>query len=73
MWGSRTESTDAAILTRSDGDVETISVPTVSPVAAEADAVIRALRDERAEVPEMPWAETRAVARLLEGWLTGIH
>lgn len=73
VWGSRAESADVATLTRADGSVEQVTAPTVSPMAAEADAVIRALRDGRTEVPEMTWDETRAVARLLEGWLTGIR
>ncbi|MGV9195516.1 Gfo/Idh/MocA family protein [Microbacterium sp. MC2] len=73
VWGSRSESTDRATLTRTDGSVERVTAPTVSPMAAEADAVIRALGDGRTEVPEMPWAHTRTVARLLEAWLSGIH
>lgn len=73
VWGSRVLSTSAATLSRPDGTVEAIEVATVSPMAAEADAVIRALADGRAEVPEMPWAQTRAVARLLEHWLAALR
>lgn len=73
VWGSRVQSTGAATLILDDGTVERITAETVSPMAAEADAVIRALADGATEVPEMPWAETRAVARLLEEWLGGIR
>lgn len=72
-WGSRTESTDSAVLVRADGTSEHVTVPTVSPMAAEADAVIRALREGRVEVPEMPWEHTRVVARLLDDWLAGLR
>lgn len=71
-WGSRAESTDSAVLVRADGSRETVTVPTVSPMAAEADAVIRALADGRLEVPEMPWDQTRVVARLLDEWLAAV-
>ncbi|WP_405371860.1 MULTISPECIES: Gfo/Idh/MocA family protein [unclassified Microbacterium] len=68
VWGSRFESTSVAVLVRPDGTREPLEVATVSPMAAEADAVIRALREGRTEAPEMPWAETRATARLLAEW-----
>ncbi|MFS0866439.1 Gfo/Idh/MocA family protein [Microbacterium sp. 179-B 1A2 NHS] len=68
VWGSRSESTASAILRRPDGSVEQIETATVSPMAAEADATILALRDGRTEAPEMPWDETRATARLLADW-----
>lgn len=68
VWGSRFESTASATLRRPDGSVEQIEVPTVSPMAAEADATISALRDGRTEAPEMPWDDTRATARLLADW-----
>lgn len=71
-WGSRTESTDNAVLVRADGSAETVTAPTVNPMAAEADAVVRALADGRLEVPEMPWEQTRAVARLLDEWLAAV-
>lgn len=72
-WGSRTESTDSAVVVRGDGSVERVKVPTVSPMAAEGDAVLRALAEGRTEVPEMPWAETRAIARLIDAWLAGVR
>lgn len=68
VWGSRTGSTEAATLIRTDGTREEIEVSTVQPMAAEADATIRALRDGRTEVPEVPWEETRTIARLLAAW-----
>lgn len=68
VWGSRQQSTDAAVLRRLDGSVEHLTTATLNPMAAEADAVIAALRDGRAEAPEMPWAQTRVIARLLEDW-----
>src|SRR5690606_10553407 len=72
-WGSRTESTDSAVIVRGDGSVERVKVPTVSPMAAEGDAVLRALAEGRTEVPEMPWAETRAIARLIDAWLSALR
>lgn len=68
VWGSRAESTDAATLRLSDGTVEEIRTDTVSPMAAEADATILALREGRTQAPEMPWDETLAIARLLADW-----
>lgn len=68
VWGSRQQSTDAAVLRRPDGTVEHLTAETLNPMAAEADAVIAALRDGRTEAPEMPWAQTRVIARLLEDW-----
>ena len=68
VWGSRVESTATAILRRADGSREEIATATVSPMAAEADATIAALREGRTEAPEMPWRETLATARLLAEW-----
>lgn len=67
VWGSRSASTDGAVLRRPSGD-EQIEAAVVQPMAAEADAVIAALRDGRTEVAEMPWVQTRATARLLAEW-----
>ncbi|SEB71692.1 Predicted dehydrogenase [Paramicrobacterium humi] len=66
-WGSRVDSARSLIVRR-DGDEQTIEVPIVQPMAAEADAVSRALADGRCEVPEMPWSHTAAVARVLTLW-----
>lgn len=68
VWGSRVESTDAATLTLADGTVEQVRTDTISPMAAEADATILALRERRTQVPEMPWSETLTTARLLAEW-----
>lgn len=65
--GSGAVSADGFVLQGRDG-VEEVEVPTVSPFAAEADAVARALREERTEVPEMPWSHTTATADLLHRW-----
>ncbi|MFI8634034.1 Gfo/Idh/MocA family protein [Microbacterium sp. NPDC077663] len=72
VWGSRTDSTETATLIRTDGTREEIEVPTVQPMAAEADATIRALREGRTEAPEIPWEQTRTIARLLAQWRGGI-
>lgn len=71
-WGSRTDSTEAATLIRTDGTRDEIEVPTVQPMAAEADATILALREGRTEAPEVPWDETRTIARLLAEWRAAI-
>lgn len=68
VWGSRVESTGDAVLRHADGRTEDIVTAKISPMAAEADAVVLALREGRTEVPEMTWAQTRATARLLEDW-----
>lgn len=68
VWGSRVESTADAVLRRPDGTEERIATATTSPMAAEGDATILALRERRTEAPEMPWSETLATARLLQDW-----
>ncbi|MFT4050748.1 MAG: Gfo/Idh/MocA family oxidoreductase [Microbacterium sp.] len=68
VWGSRVVSTAEAVLRRGSGAEERIVTATVSPMAAEADATIRALREGRTEAPEVPWAQTRATARLFTDW-----
>lgn len=68
VWGSRVLSTDAAVLRRPDGTVLEIRTDTLSPMALEADATIRALREGRTQVPEMPWSQSLATARLLADW-----
>jgi len=67
-WGSRTASAAAATLHRADGAIEEIGADVVSPMAAEADAVTLALRERRTQAPEMPWAESLEIARLLDAW-----
>ncbi|WP_394279884.1 Gfo/Idh/MocA family protein [Microbacterium sp.] len=73
VWGSRIESTASATLIRTDGTREEVEVPTVQPMAAEADATIRALREGRLEAPEIPWVETQTIARLLAQWRDSIE
>lgn len=72
VWGSREESADVAELRRPDGSVERIECPTVPSMAAEGDALIRAMRAGETEAPEMPWVETRVTARLLGAWLAAL-
>lgn len=66
-WGSRTESPDAVIIRRG-ADERVVELPVVQPMAAEADALSLAIQEGRLEVPEMPWAHTRAAARVLTDW-----
>lgn len=68
VWGSRVASTDRAVLRRPGAADELVVTETVSPMAAEADATVRALREGRLEAPEMPWAQTRATAAVLAQW-----
>jgi len=68
-WGSRTASASELQVTGRSGlharsRVERPAV--VDPFAAEADALAVALAEGRAEAPEMPWAHSLAIARLLD-------
>lgn len=67
VWGSRTES-PSRIIVRRGSEERTVELPVVQPMGAEADAVSLALAEGRVEVPEMPWAHTRAAARVLTDW-----
>jgi predicted dehydrogenase len=67
VWGSRTES-PSTLIVRRGGDERVIEVPVVQPMAAEADALSLALAEGRLQVPQMPWAHTRAAARVLTDW-----
>jgi dihydrodiol dehydrogenase / D-xylose 1-dehydrogenase (NADP) len=71
-WGSRSRSTDSAVLVDEEGR-HTISVDTVQPMAAEADAVIAALREGRTQAPEIPWSQSQTIAALLDGWLDALR
>jgi len=55
-----------------DGGDRLVELPTVDPFSAEADAVSLALRDGRTEAPEVPWAHSRSIARLLDQWRAGL-
>ncbi|MFF2486885.1 Gfo/Idh/MocA family protein [Microbacterium sp. NPDC058062] len=67
VWGSRTES-PSTLIVRRGADERVVELPVVQPMAAEADALSLALAEGRLEVPEMPWAHTRAAARVLTDW-----
>ena len=67
VFGSRSASA-ASFIVQKDGRDRLVEVPTVDPFAAEADAVSLALLDGRTEAPEVPWAHSRSVARLLAEW-----
>lgn len=67
-WGSRSESAHTATLHHVDGRVETIETDVVQPMAAEADALVAAVREGRLEAPEMPWEQSAVIARLLHEW-----
>jgi predicted dehydrogenase len=66
-WGGRAESATSMIVRR-DGSDRVVTVPSIQPMAAEADAVSLALADGRVEAPEMPWDDSRAIARALTLW-----
>jgi predicted dehydrogenase len=67
LWGSRTAS-GRTFEVRSDSGADTVTVPAIDPFAEEADAVSAAIAAGRSEVPEMPWAQSLATARLLADW-----
>ncbi|WEO76583.1 Gfo/Idh/MocA family oxidoreductase [Cryobacterium sp. SO2] len=71
-FGSRNASA-ASFVVRADGRDRVVEVPTVDPFAAEADAVSLALREDRTEAPEVPWVQSRNIARLLEQWRAGLN
>lgn len=71
VFGSRSASAASFVL-HSDGQERVVQVPTVDPFAAEADAVSLALLAGRTEVPEVPWAHSRSIARLLDAWRAGL-
>ncbi len=71
-WGERDESS-STILVRIEGEEpRTIEVPVIQPMAAEADAVSVALAAGRQETPEMPWAHSRAIARIVTDWRAAV-
>jgi predicted dehydrogenase len=67
-WGGRAQSPTTIIVRPAEAEATVHEVRAVQPMAAEADAVSRALGEGRREVPEMPWAHTRAVAAALTAW-----
>lgn len=72
VWGSRTVSANELRLTDAGG-ARLIKVATVDPFAAEADAIADALGAGRLEAPEMPWAHSLAIARLLDDWAAALR
>ncbi|SIT68442.1 Gfo/Idh/MocA family protein [Microbacterium sp. RU33B] len=72
-WGTRTESASVIVHERHGSDRVRIDVDVVDPFAAEADAVSLALADGRAQIPEFPWAQTHATARVLSDWRAALH
>ncbi|TFD95220.1 Gfo/Idh/MocA family oxidoreductase [Cryobacterium lactosi] len=71
VFGSRSASA-ASFSVRTSGGDSVVEPATVDPFAAEADAVSLALRDGRTEAPEVPWAHSRTIARLLGQWRAGL-
>ncbi|QEW01970.1 Gfo/Idh/MocA family oxidoreductase [Microbacterium lushaniae] len=71
-WGGRAESPTTIVVRPAEGEPTVVSVRAVQPMAAEADALSRALAEGRREAPEMPWAHTRAVAAALTAWRSRI-
>ncbi|HWR86744.1 MAG TPA: Gfo/Idh/MocA family oxidoreductase, partial [Rhodoglobus sp.] len=63
VWGSRSVSGSALVV-----DGRFVEVPAVQPMGAEADAVALVLAEGRVEAPEMPWAQSAAIARVLGEW-----
>ncbi|MFG6503058.1 Gfo/Idh/MocA family protein [Microbacterium sp. P05] len=68
VWGSRSSSATTLTLRRGTREAEVVRHEPVDPMAAEADAVSLAIAEHRLEVPEMTWAETASVARVLDAW-----
>lgn len=68
VWATREESGPLIVVQR-DGEPERrVDLTKIDPFAAEADAVSIALAEGRQQVPEMPWAQSTSVARVLEDW-----
>ncbi|MFJ6651384.1 Gfo/Idh/MocA family protein [Microbacterium sp. NPDC091313] len=71
-WGERDVSSAAIVLRPDGGAAMSIEVPTVQPMGAEADAVSLAVAEGRREAAEMPWAHTRAIARIVTEWRASV-
>lgn len=67
MWGERDAGASTLTVTV-DGTARSIEFEDLNPFGAEADALSLAIAEGRLEVPEMTWAESRLVARLLAEW-----
>jgi predicted dehydrogenase len=66
-WGGRASSA-ASVIVRERGTERRVDVPVVQPMAAEADALAVAAAEGRLEAPEVPWAHSLAIARVLTAW-----
>ena len=71
VWGSR-EASPTRALVRTDAGERVIEVDPIDPFAAEADAVSLALAEGRREAPEVPWASSAAISRILDAWRRAI-
>ncbi|MET0735593.1 MAG: Gfo/Idh/MocA family oxidoreductase [Microbacterium sp.] len=66
-WGGRAESATTIIVRRA-GAHRVVTLASIQPMAAEADAVSLALGAGSLEVPEIPWEDSRAIALALTLW-----
>jgi predicted dehydrogenase len=67
--------TETITVHRRDGaDPQTIAIPSpgLGLYAYEADAVAAALARGEHEVPEVPWADSLGIARMLDAWLEAV-
>lgn len=72
-WGSRVVGATSMLVRDAHGADRGIEVPSVQPMAAEADAVSLALAEGRVEAPEVPWALTQFIADSIELWLDAVN
>jgi len=70
-WGDRAESATTLIV-RGGPNERVLTLRSVQPMAAEADAVSLALAEGRLEAPEIPWADSRAISAALTAWRTAV-
>ena len=68
VWGGRDAGATSLVVTRTGESARTVEVAGVNPFGAEADAVSLAIAEGRTEIPEMTWAESTLVARILADW-----
>lgn len=72
-WADRLASPRTLILRRDGAAPQRIEVPSVDPLATEADAVSAALAEGRTQVPEFSWSHTLAASRILTEWLAALR
>ncbi len=68
MPGETAPESATGVIVRRGSDERVVTFPSIQPMAAEADAVSLALADGRLEAPEIPWADSRAIAAALTAW-----